>query len=354
MNDPLAQFEVLFDARGHAGIVTLCRPQALNALTHGMINAIRTQIDAWESDPQIDHIVFRSLSPKAFCAGGDIRAVYEMRDGDRAERNSFFADEYRLNARLKHYPKAVVSLIDGILMGGGVGLSAHGAYRVGAAKTLFAMPEVGIGFFPDVGASYLLPRLRTQALGLYCALTGGRLRQVDALWAGVLTHCAEADQFDQILEALVQESDAKTVLERFAVRPSGQPELEPRAATIEDCFSKDSVEAVLAALDAVTGPDGEWAKETAATMRGRSPTSLKVSFKEVQEGAKRDFDACMTMEYRILSHILDGHDFYEGVRAVLVDKDNAPHWQPARLEDVESLAIDRHFMPPQEGDLVLC
>ena len=353
MNDPIAQFEVLFDARGHAGIITLCRPQALNALTHGMIKAMRAQVDAWESDPEIDHIVIRSMHPKAFCAGGDIRAVYEMRDGDRAARNAFFADEYRLNARLRHCSKPIVSLIDGILMGGGVGLSAHGDFRVGGAKTLFAMPEVGIGFFPDVGASYLLPRLRTQALGLYCALTGGRLKQADALWAGVLTHCAEADQYDQIVEALVQEGDAKTVLARFAVRPSGEPELATRADTIEACFSRESVEEVLAALDAVSGADAEWAKETAATMRGRSPTSLKVSFKEVREGALRDFDACMIMEYRILSHILDGHDFYEGVRAVLVDKDNAPDWRPARLEEVESLAIDRHFMQPQEGDLIL-
>ncbi|MDJ0932280.1 enoyl-CoA hydratase/isomerase family protein [Breoghania sp.] len=352
MIDPLAQFEVLFDVRGHSGVIKLSRPQALNALTHGMIQAIRTQMDAWEADPAIVQIVFRSLHPKAFCAGGDIRAVYEMGKAGDETVTSFFADEYRLNTRIKHYPKPIVSLIDGILMGGGVGLTIHGDYRLGGAKTLFAMPEVGIGFFPDVGASYALPRLRSKALGLYCALTGGRLKQADALWAGVLTHCADAGQFDEILKTLAEE-DVKTVVERFAAPAEGEAALAPHADAIESCFSADSVEAVLAALDAVSGVDEEWARATAAEIRTRSPMSLKVAFKEVQEGAAREFDDCMVMEFRILSEILKGNDFYEGVWAVLVDKDNAPNWTPSRLEDVESLAIERHFMQPQEGDLVL-
>lgn len=352
MSDIGSEAEILTEARGHVGVITLNRAKALNALSHGMIRSIREALDEWEGDPRIDHVVLRSSSEKAFCAGGDIRLIYEMGVAGDPAQTAFFADEYRLNARIKHYPKPIVSLIDGIVMGGGVGLSVHGRFRVGGAKTIFAMPEVGIGFFPDVGGSFFLPRLRTFATGLYCALVGARLKQADALWAGVLTHCAHGDQFDLIVEALAQGAAAEDVVARFAIDP-GEPPLAAEAKTLEACFSGDGVETVLARLDAHSGDDSEWAQEQAAVIRTRSPTSLKVAFRELREGAALEFDDCMVMEFRILSRILQGHDFYEGVRAVLIDKDNRPAWQPARLEDVETVAIDAHFMPPQNGDLPL-
>ena len=353
VDDLLAQFEVLVDVKGAAGVLSLSRPQALNALTHGMIQLLRHYFDVWENDPAITHIILRSLSPKAFSAGGDVRAVYEMAKAGDPTWSAFFADEYCLNSRIKHYAKPVVSLIDGIVMGGGVGLTGHGPYRIGSEKTLFAMPEVGIGFFPDVGASYLLPRLRSVETGLYCAMSGGRLSQADSMWAGFLTHCVASERFDDLLAALTATSDIDAVLAEFAVEPSEASRLAAHEAALQACFSKGSVAEILAALDAVSGDDAEWAQKTASMIRSRSPMSVNVSFAEIHRGAKMEFDDCMVMEYRILHRILQGNDFYEGIRSVLVEKDNMPAWKPERFEDVDMDEVDTYFNEPKDGDLVL-
>src|SRR5690606_9822849 len=280
--------DILFERRGRAGIVTLNRPKALNALTHAMVTAMAGQLKAWASDPAVQRVVIKAAGEKAFCAGGDIRRIYDMGKAGDPHQLDFFADEYRLNAQIKHYPKPVVALIDGICMGGGVGISVHGSHRVGTERITFAMPETGIGFFPDVGGSYFLPRMPAET-GMYCALTAGRLQQADALWTGVLTHAMASPDLAALEAALAQESDLEAALRRFAT-DAGPAPIAERAAAIEDAFGRGSGSAVLAALDASSDA---WAVDTAAMIRSRSPMSLAITFRQVREGATLDFDACM-------------------------------------------------------------
>lgn len=347
--------DVLFEIRGRAGFITLNRPKALNALTHPMVTAIRSTLDAWEHDDRVAHVVIQAAGDRAFCAGGDIRVVWEMGqvDGGKGSQDQidFFADEYRLNAFIKRYPKPYVALIDGIVMGGGVGLSVHGTHRIGTERTTFAMPEVGIGFFPDVGGTFFLPRLPDET-GMYCALTGGRLKQADALWAGVLTHAMPSERLAELAEALEEATDVDETIAHFQQQPEPAPlaELGPTVARI---FSGKDVATILSALDREEGAHAEWAAKTAATIRRQSPMSVSLVFRQIRRGAELTFEEAMQLEHRIVSHILKGHDFYEGVRAVIIDKDGAPKWQPSTLSVVESVDVEAHFVAPQTGDLDL-
>lgn len=344
--------EILFERRGPMGLVTLNRPKALNALTHGMVKALARQLADWEHDPAVRHVVVTANGDKAFCAGGDILKLYEMGKAGKAgspEQLAFFADEYRLNATIKRYPKPYVAILDGIVMGGGVGISVHGSHRVGSERIVFAMPEVGIGFFPDVGGTYFLPRMPNQT-GTYVALTGGRLKQADCQWAGITTHCASSASLAELVQALGETDDVDVTLAAFAVDP-GPASLAAQAGVIAEAFGRASVAEILAALDGLTGADGEWAQKTAATIRARSPMSVEIAFRQMREGPVLDFDACMRLEFRIVSRIMTDHDFYEGVRAVLVDKDNRPQWSPDTLQALDRRAIDAHFEQPSGGDL---
>lgn len=340
--------EILFEQRGAAGFIILNRPKALNALNHPMVTAMAAKLDEWETDGSIRHVVITGAGEKAFCAGGDIRKVYEMKKAGEPGLADFFGDEYVLNARIKAYPKPYVSLIDGIVMGGGVGLSVHGRYRAGSEFTLFAMPETGIGFFPDVGGGYFLPRL-PHFIGTYCALSAGRLKQADALAAGILTHAVPRESMPALAKALETAEDVEAVLASFQSDP-GESGLMTHAGLIESVFSASTVAEIMSRLDAV---DSEWAQKTAADIRAKSPTSVHLALEQVRRGADLDFNACMRMEYRIVSRILEGHDFFEGVRAVLVDKDHAPKWQPAHLDQVDSAEIASYFQEPEGGDLAL-
>ncbi|MFN7169200.1 MAG: enoyl-CoA hydratase/isomerase family protein [Pannonibacter sp.] len=344
--------DVLFETRGKAGIITLNRPQALNALTHDMVRAISARLDDWEHNPSVERILLRGAGEKAFCAGGDIRQVYESGEAlgrtGNPEQTRFFGDEYILNARIHAFAKPWISLIDGIVMGGGVGLSVHGSHRVGTEKTLFAMPETGIGFFPDVGGSYFLPRLKS-GIGLYCALSAARLKQADALYAGVLTHTVPSAAIAALTDALSAAEDIEAVLAAHVVDPGPAP-LAAHTSEVEHIFTQPTLAAVMAALEAATGDFAEGARKAIAS---KSPTSVALSFEQLKRGASLTFNACMRMEYRIVSEILKHHDFYEGVRAVLIDKDNAPRWTPDRLELVDSAALGAYFEEPAGGDLPL-
>ena len=342
--------EILFETRGRAGIVTLNRPQALNALNANMVALMHPQLVAWANDPAVAAVVVRAAGGKAFCAGGDIRQLHDWgKAGDPAAR-AFYAAEYRLNTLIKRYPKPYVALADGIVMGGGVGLSVHGSHRVAGERLMFAMPETGIGFFPDVGGTWFLPRMPGR-IGTWLALTASRLGQADALWSGFATRAAPAAAFDAIVEALAETGDADAALSAHT-RPAGQPTLPALQPVIDRCFGGETVEAILAALDAETGEHAEWAAKQAAAMRQKSPTSLKIALKQMQVGAKTGFEGCMATEYRIVSRILDGVEFFEGVRAVIIDKDNAPQWRPARLDAVSDADVDAYFAPlPDELDL---
>jgi enoyl-CoA hydratase/carnithine racemase len=334
--------DILFEQRGAAGLVTLNRPQALNAVNHAMVIALAARLADWARDPAVTRVIIRAAGERAFSAGGDIRALYELgRAGRQPDMLPFWRDEYRLNNFIKHYPKPYVALIDGIVMGGGVGISVHGSHRVAGEKFQFAMPEVGIGFFPDVGATWFLPRLPGET-GAYCALTGERLRVADAVAAGVATHHVAAARFPDLIDALAGTVPVDAVLAGFA-DPPGEGALAPLRPAIDRLFAADKVEDILAALDADDGPHAAWAGKTAAVIRTKSPTSLKVALGQVRRGAEWSFSECMRAEFRIVSRVVYGHDFYEGVRATIIGKDNAPCWQPADLAGVTGAAVEAHF-----------
>lgn len=339
-----------FERRGVAGLVTLDRPQALNALSSEMVKALSDQLIAWQDDAAVGHVVVRGKG-RAFSAGGDIRAVYEAGlSGPPAL--GFFRDEYRLNALIHHYPKPYVALVDGYVMGGGAGVSVHGSHRVFGETAVFSMPETGIGFFPDIGSSYLLARLPNN-IGVYGALAAVRFARGDCLHAGIATHAAPAERFDAIVEALVEAEDVDAALAPFVTSDVKAETLPPIEAEIGRLFATGSVEAILARLDQAEGPHAVWADRTAAEIRTKSPTSLKVALRQIRAARDLDFDDCIRLDYRIASHILTGHDFYEGVRAALVDKDRKPRWRPDQLAGVDARAVEAHFLQPSDGDLIL-
>jgi enoyl-CoA hydratase/carnithine racemase len=350
----MAEREILFEQRGAAGIVTLNRPQALNALTLAMVRALASKLRDWASDAAITRVVVTAAGERAFCAGGDIRALYELGVGGRQrEALAFWHDEYRLNAFIKHYPKPYLSLIDGVVMGGGVGISVHGSHRVAGDKFLFAMPEVGIGFFPDVGGTWFLPRMPGE-LGAWCAITGDRLKTADGVAAGIATHHVRSDRFADLTDALCGNVSVDAILAAFA-EPAGDGPMMARRAAIDRLFAGDTVEHILSRLDAgeTHDADGEWAAATAAAIRTKSPTSLRLALAQVRRGRDWSFEDCIKAEYRIVSRIVYGHDFYEGVRAAIVDKDNAPRWHPAALADVSDAEVERHFAKLGDDELSL-
>ena len=333
--------DILFARRGAAGIVTLNRPKALNAVTHDMVRALRTQLDAWANDGAVTRVIVTAAGERAFSAGGDIRALTDLgRAGRQSEALTFWRDEYPLNTMIKRYPKPYVALIDGIVMGGGFGVSVHGSHRVAGDRFSFAMPEVSIGFFPDVGATWFLPRMPGE-LGTWCALTGDRLKTADAVATGIATHHVRSDRFADLADALCGNVSVDATLAAFA-EPAREGPVTTRRGAIDRLFAGDRVEDILRALD---GPGDEWAAATAATIRIKSPTSLKLALAQVRRGRDWSFEDCMRCEMRIVSRIVYGHDFYEGVRAVIVDKDNTPRWRPAALAEVTESDVERHFAP---------
>ena len=344
--------DILLERRGVAGLVTLNRPKALNAVTHGMVRALAAQLHDWAADPAVTRVVFSAAGERAFSAGGDIRALYDLgRAGAHSDMLRFWREEYTLNALIKRYPKPYVSLINGIVMGGGVGLSVHGSHRVAGNRYLFAMPEVGIGFFPDVGATWFLPRLPGK-LGVYCALTGERLNAADGVQASLATHRVASARFAELRDALCGSVSVDALLVAFAEAPGEGPMTTHRRA-IDRLFGGERVEDILAALEDEVrsgGADADFAGAAAATIRAKSPTSLKLALAQIRVGKALAFGACMNTEFRIVSRIIHGHDFYEGVRAVIVDKDNAPRWCPAELEAVSQAEIERHFAPLGDGE----
>lgn len=333
--------EILFERRGCAGFVTLNRPQALNAATDNMVRQLARQLDLWENDSAIDRVIVRAEGDRAFCAGGDIRALYEQfKAGGVRESIDFWRVEYTLNHKIKHYPKPYIALIDGIVMGGGVGLSVHGTHRVAGDKYSFAYPEVGIGFFPDVGATHVLPRLPGK-IGMWIGLTGWRVNADDGVYCGLATHRVESAQFAELERALTTDESVGEILKTFSSQQM-RGKLEDEHPLIDRIFALPSVEEILAALDAEMN---EFASQLARAIRQKSPTSLKIAFEQVQRGAKLDFAEAMQTEFRIVNRVAREPEFYEGIRAVVIDKDNAPKWNPASLEAVTEAKVASYFAP---------
>jgi len=341
--------EVIFERYDSTGLVILNRPSALNALTHDMVRALYATLVDWANDPHVRQVIVTAAGGKAFSAGGDIRAIWAIGQERYDEAVSFFRDEYRLNALIKRYPKPYVVFLDGICMGGGVGISVHGSHRVASEKTVFAMPETGIGFFPDVGGSYVLSRMPGKS-GLYAGLTAARLGQADCAWAGLATHSVESASMDAVLKRLLDGADLEKTLAQASIVPEFSP-LQELASDIDHYFSGSSVAEILAALEGA-GADRKWARETHETLLKRAPSSLAITFEEIARARDLSFEECMAMEYRIVSRILKHEDFYEGVRAVIVDKDNAPQWTPKHVADLDPAVIAEHFEPLGERELV--
>ncbi len=360
--DAAPEDEVLFDVQGEVGVITMNRPKALNALTLGMVRAMNAQLEQWAKDDAVQAVVIRGAGGRAFCAGGDVKAVaLATRAADPAAcsmARDFFYEEYTLNHRIFTFPKPYIALVDGIVMGGGVGVSAHGTFRVVGESTVLAMPETVIGFFPDVGGGYFLPRCPGQT-GTYLALTGHRAGAVDAIYCGFATHYVAQAQHEELLAEhvaadLQDATDTKLavqeIIARFADEAPGQCTLAPARETIDRCFGYDRMEDIVAALSRDGSPFAAAALETLYSV---SPTSLKVTLRQLREGATLHFSKVMTMEYRLSQALVKYADFYEGIRAALIDKDKQPKWHPARIEDVSDAQVDAFFAPRPGDELVL-
>jgi enoyl-CoA hydratase len=357
--------DILFGReRGGIATVTLNRPLALNAFTLAMYRRFDPMLRAWAADPLVQAVVIRGAEGgRAFCAGGDIRAIYEAGrgiSGDPALTAAFFREEYQLIRRIHRYPKPYLALIDGITMGGGAGVSINGAYRIATERTMLAMPETGIGLFPDVGATHFL-NLCPGQVGRYLGLTGARLGPADALYCGFATHFVRRDRIPALVNALGsvswrtgrQMAQVEEVLSAFSMT-LGEPPLAAQRAAIDRCFAGETVEAILGALAGEAragGADGEWAAGTRAALLTKSPTSLKVTLRQLILGQGYDIEAALALEYRLTQHFMQGHDFYEGVRAALIDKDQQPHWRPATLAEATDAIVEAHFAPLGEDEL---
>ncbi len=337
-----AEPEVITRIEGSVGRITLNRPKALHALNLSMCEAMIAALQAWRSDPAVALVMIDHAGERGFCAGGDIRMLAESGAKDGKEAMAFFHTEYRLNHLLFVYEKPVVAVMDGIVMGGGVGLSMPCAYRIATERTTFAMPETGIGLFPDVGGGWFLPRLPGKT-GLWLALTGARIKAADCLILGIATDYVQSADVEALKAAIIADpADIESLLAQIDADPGHAP-LADNLAVLSDTFAMTSVEGIVAALEA---QGGEWANAQLETLKTKSPQTMKVAFRQLKLGAKMDdFADNMAMEYAIGARVVRRHDFLEGVRAVIVDKDGSPRWNPDRLDAVTESMLDEIFAP---------
>ena len=332
---------IQLEQRGRLGIATLNRPKALNALTLDMIRSLHRQIVAWESDRSVHAVLLRGEG-RAFCAGGDIRAVHASRHhppGPGDYKTELFREEFQLMRHLHRFRKPWIALTHGITMGGGAGLSVNGSHCVASESTVFAMPEIFIGSFPDVGATRFLGRTPGK-IGRYLSLTGARAEAADAVSLGLARHFVPQARFADLSEALETEpADVDAVLGRF-VGDAGKSRLAALRPAIDRCFGHDRVEGIVTAL---RREPGEWAKAALSAMDRASPLSLKLALRVMQQGAGLEIEDALTLEYRAMMHVIADPDFYEGVRTVLIDKGQKPGWRHASLAEVSEAEVDRHF-----------
>jgi enoyl-CoA hydratase/carnithine racemase len=351
--------DILCEIRNHIAFITLNRPKALNALSFEMIGELRPLLEGFTRNELVNAVLIRGAGEKAFCAGGDIRALYDSYRSAGNLHLEFFAAEYPLDYLLRYYPKPYIALVDGIAMGGGMGVAQGSRLRIVGDRTRLAMPEVGIGFFPDVGASFFLSRL-AGSLGLYLALTGTQIRAADSLYVGLADYYLAPNaikQLESTLDALQwtwgSAGESFAEIER-AVRglssnPGAAP-LEPLRAAIDEHFAAPSIEAIMASLGREIRPGlSAWADETLQLMRARSPTMLAVALEQLKRGRLLNFAQCLRMEFGMARQCFEQGDFIEGVRALVIDKDNAPRWRRARIEDVSAADVEAIFEDPWEG-----
>ena len=339
--------DLFFTQEGALGLITLNRPGALNALTLSMIQELQKQLILCKEDKTIKAVVIRAVPGSAFCAGGDVRWLYQLGPANAVEQMEFFWHEYRLNHFIHHFGKPYIALMDGITMGGGVGISLHGSHPVASERFVFAMPETSIGFFPDIGSSHLLVKC-SHSLGIYLGLTGNRLGAEDALRVGLVRHVIPSDQMQQVLDALMHEDlsvDAHERVSRCLGAYAGPVANLALAQTplIDKCFSQPTVEAILSSLE---NSHDEWADKVKNTLEQKSPFSLKLTLSQLQKAKGLSLAECLQMDFNLVNHFMRDKDFYEGVRALLIDKDKNPQWSPSRLDLVGEEKIINYFEPP--------
>jgi enoyl-CoA hydratase len=322
---------------GRAGRILMNRPAALNALDLEMIRAFTRALERFRDDPHVHVVVVEGAGDRAFCAGGDIRALRENQlKGDRVPVEAFFSEEYALNRMIAAFPKPYAALIDGICMGGGIGVSVHGAYRVATEHAMFAMPETAIGFFPDIGATYFLPRLPGR-IGTWLGLTGARVRGADAVHAGFATQFTPRAQLPELSRALA--ADGAAALAQFAAPLPAFTHAAQRTA-IDRCFGAATVPEIVHRLEA---EGSDWARQTLAQLRGVSPTALCFTLAALRRGENLNLPAALEAEFLLTRTTMAYPDFAEGVRAMVVDKDRQPRWQPGRIEDVDPRTVAAMF-----------
>ncbi len=345
MNGSSANDEVILERIGSAAVIWLNRPRALNSLNLSMVQTMRTALEAFAADPAVSVVVLSGEGDRGLCAGGDIRALYEMGRAGDPQVTRFWQEEFPLNYAIAHYPKPYIALMDGITMGGGVGLSSHGSHRVVTERTRLAMPETGIGYFPDVGASWLLPQAPGET-GTWMGLTGLEVNAADAIFAGLADCFVSSNQLPALVQALAglaagaDHEAVDAVLKRFTAAPA-EGQLQRNRDLIDRCFGHDSVEQILAALDAEDDPFAVHSREV---LSSRSPTSLKLTLRLLRAGrTSSGLVECLEREFGAGKEILRHHDFYEGVRAAIIDKDRNPRWSPASLAAVSQQEIEPYL-----------
>jgi len=341
---------------GLIGFITLTRVHALNALSAGMVFQLISQLDAWAGNPDCAAVVIQSASPKAFCAGGDIRQLHQHGPEQSEHIADFFRYEYALNYRIYTFPKPFIALLDGLTMGGGVGISLHGSFPLATENCRIAMPETTIGFFPDIGGSYVLAKASPE-VSLYLALTGITIGPADADYAELIPHHIASADIPNFLKALKASrlaedpfKSVKQLVSQFKRKDLGPASLSTLTPLIKSCFAADSVEGIIANLVASTEP---WCQETVALLQQKSPTSLKVVFEQMRRVHQLSFRQTLEQDFRLVTRFLEGHDFFEGIRALLIDKDKQPRWLPAQLSEVSDKTVQSYFAPLPNAELEL-
>jgi enoyl-CoA hydratase len=342
---------------GNLGVITLNRPRALNALTLEMCQALDERLEFWAANPRIKAVIIQATEGRAFCAGGDVLQLYQQGIARHySALRAFFWQEYRLNSRIRHFPKPYISLLNGITMGGGAGISIHGSHRVVTEQFMFAMPETAIGFFPDIGASFFLSRCPGE-IGIYLALTGTRINAADALYAELGDHFISSHHLPTVIDAIADtrfSQDARQTVTDLLAQMSVKTEateLFMHREIIDHCFSADSIEEIFTNLANDPRP---WAHQTLRILHTKSPTSLKVTLKALRDGVSLNFSGCMKMEFRLCQRLVRHPDFYSGVKSVLLEKNKtAPKWHPGEISGIAGEEIERYFAPLEDGELML-
>ena len=341
--------DIAFTRHDNAIDIRLTRPQALNALTHGMVKAMCTGLRLWAVDASISHVVISANTgeKRAFCAGGDIRDLYEgFKAG--APRHAFFRDEYRLNEAIATFPKPYIALMDGMVMGGGAGISVHGSHRIVTENTRFAMPEVGIGLIPDVGGSYVLPRL-PNFFGPMLGLTGTMIGAEECLEGGIATHFCNSGDIDSLRKKLLHCQEPELILRNLRGAPNSN-ELQSHTSDIADIFAGETLQDIIQHF-ALKSQNNPFLSTALKRMKAASPLSLSLAFEQLKRGKYLSLKQCLTMEYQLVSRILHGPDLYEGIRSAIIDRSTPPKWQHASIADVDPKLVASFFSSPPEGDL---